>query len=451
MSPHQPWRQNRTGRPSSPPGPGGGSAGGSPGQPGDEGWDDIDRERVVQREPLSRSRRSARRHDRGRPSLMLAFLDLGLISVVVEFAVDRWDRVFRARRTRDWTPPLDGAAEGPVVHEAARGSRLSPPSNGWDGVGSRPPAPAHDRRPGGSRRRSTDRRPLVFGTVAVVAVAAGVFLLPFSPYSVLSGGQEDITAVPAPSPATSAGVPKTPTTGPTDSAPTPPPAPEPLSPAPAPPVAAGGETLFDPPPNRAAFIERIRSLTVTIYCDVSRGRYQGSGWPLDPAALGATGQGGKAVIITNGHVTEGCRRVEVRQGSRSYMGTVLANDYAGSFRQNDFSVIELDDVTGLTTFEISREFAVGHWAVAVGSPSGVEQTVTIGIVSNDQGGLIWTDAAISPGSSGGPLINSDGQVIGVNTWGLRQVSIDGRELEVPPSIGIALPVGRLCDRLFRCG
>lgn len=230
-----------------------------------------------------------------------------------------------------------------------------------------------------------------------------------------------------------------------------PPAPEPQAPAPVPPAAGSSELLFDPPANRAEFIERIRALTVTIYCDVARGRYQGSGWPLDPAALGAMEGAGGAVIVTNGHVTEGCSRVEVRQGSNRYRGEVVVNDYGRDFGKNDFSIIRLDEVTGLATFDISRDFAVGHWAVAVGSPSGVEQTVTIGIVSNDQAGLVWTDAATSPGSSGGPLINSRGEVIGVNTWGLRQVTFGGQVLDVPPNIGIALPVGRLCDRIYRCG
>lgn len=226
--------------------------------------------------------------------------------------------------------------------------------------------------------------------------------------------------------------------------------PNPETPAAVAPPASSDEPLFDPPSNRAEFIERIRTLTVTIYCDVGRNRYQGSGWPLDPAALGAVEEAGRAVIVTNGHVTEGCSRVEVRQGDRSFRGAVLMNDYGRDFGKNDFSLIALDDVTGLETFEISREFSVGHWAVAVGSPSGVEQTVTIGIVSNDQAGLIWTDAATSPGSSGGPLLNSRGEVVGVNTWGLRQVTFGGEVLDVPPNIGIALPVERLCDRLYRC-
>lgn len=229
--------------------------------------------------------------------------------------------------------------------------------------------------------------------------------------------------------------------------------PEPAPPAPSAPPAAGAgrDALFDAPVDRATFIERVRSQTVTIYCEVRRGRFQGSGWPLDPRDLGASGPENDVVIITNGHVTEGCSRVSVDQNGRTVQGTVLANDYSGEFRENDFSVIRLDDPSGITPFPISKEFAVGHWVVAVGSPSGIDQTVTIGIVSNDQGGLVWTDAATSPGSSGGPLINSAGQVVGVNTWGLLDtITSDGRAYDIPANIGVSIPVGRLCDRLFDC-
>jgi S1-C subfamily serine protease len=223
-------------------------------------------------------------------------------------------------------------------------------------------------------------------------------------------------------------------------------------PAPRDPAAPSTEALFDAPRDRADFIGRIRSQTVTIYCDIAGGRYQGSGWGLDPRSLGVSDPNAAVVIITNGHVTDGCGRVTVKQDDREVRGSVLANDYSGEFRENDFSVIELDSSEGIIPFPISKQFSVGHWVVAVGSPSGIEQTVTIGIISNDQGRLVWTDAATSPGSSGGPLINSAGEVVGVNTWGITQeIIVDGKKYEIPGNIGVSIPVGRLCDRLFDCG
>ena len=301
-----------------------------------------------------------------------------------------------------------------------------------------------------------------------MAALAAVLLVPVSPLSLIGdgsgSGSPDVDAAAAAGPAgessaSEVGSSEDPSEGGADSAPDlvdepvrPDPAP-PTPPTPPAPPAAGAErdALFDAPVDRATFIERVRSQTVTIYCEVRRGRFQGSGWPLDPKDLGATGPENDIVIITNGHVTEGCSRVSVDQNGRTVQGTVLANDYSGEFRENDFSVILLDDSSGITPFPISKEFAVGHWVVAVGSPSGIDQTVTIGIVSNDQGGLVWTDAATSPGSSGGPLINSAGQVVGVNTWGLLEsITSGGSNYGIPANIGVSIPVGRLCDRLFDC-
>lgn len=198
----------------------------------------------------------------------------------------------------------------------------------------------------------------------------------------------------------------------------------------------GGDALFDPPADRAAFIESVRSQTVTIYC--YSGSSQGSGWPFDPVSLGAPANSTGTLIITNGHVTAGCRSVTVEQAGRSYSGEVTATDFPDRGFENDFAVVRINE--RLSTLPVSTTFAVGHWVIASGSPSGLVQTVTTGIISNDQDGLIWTDAAISPGSSGGPLLNSEGRVIGVNTWGLVEA----------PNIGIAIPVQRLCDRLFSC-
>jgi S1-C subfamily serine protease len=286
--------------------------------------------------------------------------------------------------------------------------------------------------------------------VGAAAIAA-LFLVPLSPLSLI-GGEPDETSAASAADDSSSIAPEAavPPTAPDEPETAPEPAGQEPTPAPSSPPPAGTEALFDPPGSRAEFIDRIRSQTVTIFCNVAGGRYQGSGWPLDPRDLGAEASAGQVVIITNGHVTEGCRNVTVNQNGRTVQGTVLVNDHSGEFRENDFSVIELETSEGIRPFPISKEFAVGHWAVAVGSPSGIEQTVTIGIVSNDQGGLIWTDAATSPGSSGGPLLNSRGEVVGVNTWGLKRVFLQGRWFDVPPNLGIALPVGRLCDRLYTC-
>ncbi len=147
-----------------------------------------------------------------------------------------------------------------------------------------------------------------------------------------------------------------------------------------------------------------------------RERGQGSGVVIDA---------GRGLVLTNAHVVDRVDGVTV----------TLADG-----RQLDGSVVGTDPVTDLAVVRIPRKgdlaaaplgdseaLEVGDWAIALGSPYGLERTVTLGIVSslhrdiNSLGfsdkrlDLIQTDAAINPGNSGGPLINASGEVIGINT------------------------------------
>ena len=151
---------------------------------------------------------------------------------------------------------------------------------------------------------------------------------------------------------------------------------------------------------------------------------QGRGaMPMPPRRGGATGVviDQKGYIVTNFHVVEGADEilVEFHDGER------ISGTLVGSDRETDLAVIrvEADDLTPARLGD-SRTSEVGEWILAVGSPFGLDQTVTAGIISavgRDQMGLaqyesfIQTDAAINPGNSGGPLVNLDGEVIGINT------------------------------------
>lgn len=269
-------------------------------------------------------------------------------------------------------------------------------------------------------------------TISVIAVGAvsvlGVLALRSGDAAPQADGRTPPSAVEAPTS-------QTPRPSPIP-APTPAPAPTPV-PAPTPQPPAGAVDLFSRPPDAEQFYDRVRSMTATIKC----GGGVGSGWPLDPASLGVAPRSG-TIIITNGHVIDGCPpRVSVEIGGRSYTGLVTDVDYP-SRRDNDLAVVMLD--VELETFRVSRTWRIGHWVVASGSPSGIDGMLTFGAISNDREGHIWTDARINKGNSGGPLINSDGLVVGVNTWGLLNSD------EEDTGIGIVQPVERLCDRLFQC-
>ena len=144
-------------------------------------------------------------------------------------------------------------------------------------------------------------------------------------------------------------------------------------------------------------------------------RGQGSGVIIDSSGL----------VLTNAHVVEKVDRVIITlQDGNQVDGSVVGTDQV-----TDLALVKIQDSPGLESAQLgdSENIQVGDWAIALGTPYGLESTVTLGIVSslhrdiNSLGfsdkrlDLIQTDAAINPGNSGGPLINANGEVIGINT------------------------------------
>jgi S1-C subfamily serine protease len=129
-------------------------------------------------------------------------------------------------------------------------------------------------------------------------------------------------------------------------------------------------------------------------------------------------------VLTNNHVVQGARAISVRFVD----GTVREARVLGTDRGNDLALLQVELPPGAAVAPLgdSDKVAVGETAIAIGSPFGLESTVTQGIVSAVQRtwapgsgrvrrGLIQTDAPINPGNSGGPLLNAAGEVIGINT------------------------------------
>ena len=133
----------------------------------------------------------------------------------------------------------------------------------------------------------------------------------------------------------------------------------------------------------------------------------------------------KGFIVTNRHVVEKADRIRVRLQDDA-PGVQHDAKVIGSDQETDLAVIKIDVDHAVPTAKLgnSDSMQVGDWVLAVGSPFGLSATVTAGIVSakgrnivpNRQfQSFIQTDAAINPGNSGGPLVNMDGEVIGINT------------------------------------
>jgi serine protease Do len=130
------------------------------------------------------------------------------------------------------------------------------------------------------------------------------------------------------------------------------------------------------------------------------------------------------LILTNAHVIDGADRVTVTlKDGRNLEGKVMGTDPL-----TDMAVVKIAaDSLPAVTFGSSEQLQIGEWAIAIGNPLGLDNTVTTGIISatgrsSSQVGVgdkrldfIQTDAAINPGNSGGPLLNARGEVIGINT------------------------------------
>jgi serine protease Do len=126
-------------------------------------------------------------------------------------------------------------------------------------------------------------------------------------------------------------------------------------------------------------------------------------------------------ILTNNHVVENADQIKVKLvDGKEYEGKVVGRD-----PKTDLALVKIEGVSDLHPLPLgnSEDLKVGSWVVAIGSPFGLEQTMTAGIVSakgrvigsGPYDNFIQTDASINPGNSGGPLINMRGEVIGINT------------------------------------
>jgi serine protease Do len=173
---------------------------------------------------------------------------------------------------------------------------------------------------------------------------------------------------------------------------------------------------------------------------------QGSGFVF-------TANNKKTYILTNNHVVEGNDKISVKfLDGREFEAKIKGTD-----PKSDIAVIEIE-ASGLPAVQIGdyAQLEVGEWVVAIGNPFGLSHTLTVGVVSakgrtslgiNDYEDFIQTDAAINPGNSGGPLVNLDGEVIGMNT---AIFSRSGGYM----GIGFAIPINlvqRIANQLIEKG
>jgi S1-C subfamily serine protease len=201
--------------------------------------------------------------------------------------------------------------------------------------------------------------------------------------------------------------------------------------------------FFSAPPDLESTIKRVQQSTVVVTC----GESQGTGWAIDLGPVVADAGFELKIkeklfpysVITNHHVIEACENnaedVKVSIGTVSYVSSLFTFD-----RKNDLAIVATK--ARVPELEISPRPEPGWWSMALGSPFGLEKSVSTGNVMNvTTAGLVISSAPVNPGNSGGPLVNSLGQVMGTNTAFLKGYQ----------SVNIASDVDLLCRKLVDCG
>jgi len=200
---------------------------------------------------------------------------------------------------------------------------------------------------------------------------------------------------------------------------------------------------FHAPPNLSQLIIDIQKSTMVISC----GDSQGSGWVISlgevlntaDAETKALDKAYPGSVITNHHVIEECidskKLITTSNGGKTYESILFSYD-----EENDLAIVSTKLV--LPPLPLSKKPEPGWWSMSLGSPYGLEKSISIGNIMNLVEDQIISTAPINPGNSGGPLVNSFGEVIGTNTWKLIEAESDG--------INVAGSVQLLCDVLVSC-
>lgn len=172
--------------------------------------------------------------------------------------------------------------------------------------------------------------------------------------------------------------------------------------------------------------EDVSPSIVSVDVDIDDGVSSGTGFIVDSAGT----------ILTSGHVIEGHKKIKITLSSgEKYDGQIIS----ASENSGDFALLKIKPKKNLPVIKLgdSSRVKVGQKVLAIGNPFGFSRTLTEGIVSrvDKDKNKIQTDAAINPGCSGGPLLNTDGEVIGINQ---SIYNPDNNKSNI--GIGFAIPV-----------
>ncbi len=171
------------------------------------------------------------------------------------------------------------------------------------------------------------------------------------------------------------------------------------------------------PRDIATVIDKTQQSTVTVYCRVTKNRgSQGTGWAINPSILQVQANNDLTKLMTNHHVIDDCidgagKVTVAKQFKKEVPAEILYYD-----KKNDLAVLETK--ISLKPIELSDSYLwPGYWVMSLGSAAGYEGSVSFGSVINVLNEDVLISNSISSGNSGGPLIDNEGNAVGIITWG----------------------------------
>lgn len=186
-------------------------------------------------------------------------------------------------------------------------------------------------------------------------------------------------------------------------------------------------------------IDRTQKSTVTVYCNITKDEgTQGTAWAINSELLQSSSEG--TALMTNFHVIDEC----LGGKGNVTIAELYEDEKPASImffdKQNDLAILETD--LELKPLELSRNFLwSGYWVMTLGSAAGYEGSVSFGNIVNTTNEDVLITNNISEGNSGGPLIDNEGKVVGIVTWGSEDKS---------QQFNGAKTLDVFCEKVIRC-
>jgi serine protease Do len=194
---------------------------------------------------------------------------------------------------------------------------------------------------------------------------------------------------------------------------------------------------YVPPRSIQTLVEKTQDSTVTVWCRPIRGEMsQGTAWAIDLGT--SSSEKSQTTLITNHHVVDDC----IATGGKVTINLLYEDEYPAEIvkwdKDNDLAV--LATAKKLPVLKLSENLPwPGYWVMALGSADGYEGSVSFGNVINTNLTEILITNNISHGSSGGPLVDNEGYVVGVTSWGLDEEQYNG-----------AKSLDAFCSKILEC-